>query len=161
MHAVDANGNETLLIDLVKACARYSLVSEGQQLHSVILKNDFDAHAFVQATVIHFYGCSGLNGLAQIQFRFSDKSHIASWNALLAGLLRRDLIHEAQQLFDDMPERDTISCGTFISGYVLNGCSTWHRSSFFFMLNAGVDPNEITVASALSAVSESATFGSR
>ena len=63
---------------------------------SVILKNGLDAHAFVQGTLIHFYGFSDLIGLAQMQFRFSDKSHIASWNALLAGLLRRDLMHEAQ-----------------------------------------------------------------
>ncbi|PUZ56597.1 hypothetical protein GQ55_5G336700 [Panicum hallii var. hallii] len=158
VHEVDANGNETLLVDLVKACARYSLVSEGQQLHSVILKNGFDAHAFVQATLIHFYGCSGLIGLAQMQFRLSDKSHIASWNALLAGLVRRDLMQEAQQLFDDMPERDTISWSTLISGYVLNGCSDLALQLFFSMLNAGVDPNEITLASALSAVSESGTL---
>ena len=85
-----------LLVDLVKACARYSLVAQGQQLHSVILKNGFDASAFVQATLIHFYVCSGLIGLAQMQFRLSDKSHIASCNAVLAGLLRRDLMHEAQ-----------------------------------------------------------------
>ena len=51
-----------LLVDLVKACARYSLVAQGQQLHSVILKNGFDASAFVQATLIHFYACSGLIG---------------------------------------------------------------------------------------------------
>ena len=51
-----------LLVDLVKACARYSLVAQGQQLHSVILKNGFGASAFVQATLIHFYACSGLIG---------------------------------------------------------------------------------------------------
>ncbi|OEL23600.1 Pentatricopeptide repeat-containing protein [Dichanthelium oligosanthes] len=155
---VDANGNETMLVDLVKACARYSFVAEGQQLHSVILKNGFDAHAFVQATLIHFYGCYGLIGLAQVQFRLSDKSHIASWNALLAGLLRRGLMHEARQLFDDMPERDTISWSTLISGYVLNGCSDMALQLFFSMLNAGVEPNEITLATALSAVSESGTL---
>ena len=44
-----------------------------------------------------------LVGLAQMQFRLSDKSHMASCNAVLAGLLRRDLMHEAQQLFQDMP----------------------------------------------------------
>ena len=70
---------------------------------SVILKNGLDAHAFVQGALIHFYGFSDLIGLAQMQFRLSDKSHIASCNAVLAGLLRRDIMHEAQQLFQDMP----------------------------------------------------------
>ncbi|CAL5068611.1 unnamed protein product [Urochloa decumbens] len=155
---VGSNGNEALLVDLVKACAQYSAIAEGQQLHSIILKNGFDAHAFVQATLISFYGCCGLIGLAQMQFRLSDKSHIASWNALLAGLLRRGLMHEARQLFDDMTERDTISWSTLISGYVLNECSDMALQLFFTMLNAGFEPNEITLASALSAVAESGTL---
>jgi pentatricopeptide repeat protein len=155
---VDTNGNETLLVDLVKACAQYSAITAGQQLHSVILKNGFDAHAFVQATLINFYGCCGLIGLAQMQFRLSDKSHLASWNALLAGVLRKGLMHEARQLFDDMPERDTISWSTLISGYVLNGCSDMALQLFFTMLNAGFEPNEITLASALSAVAQSGTL---
>ncbi|KAF8673896.1 hypothetical protein HU200_048343 [Digitaria exilis] len=155
---VGSNGNETLLVDLVKACAQYSLVAEGQQLHSVILKNGFDAHAFLQATLIHFYGCCGLIGLARMQFTLSDKSHIASWNALLASLSRKNLMHEAQQLFDDMPERDTISWSTLISGYVLNRCSDIALQLFFSMLNAGAEPNEITLASALTAVAESGTL---
>ncbi|CAL5016209.1 unnamed protein product [Urochloa decumbens] len=155
---VGSNGNEALLVDLVKACAQCSAIAEGQQLHSIILKNGFDAHAFVQATLINFYGCCGLIGLAQMQFRLSDKSHIASWNALLASLLRRGLMHEARQLFDDMPERDTISWSTLISGYVLNECSDMALQLFFTMLNAGFAPNEITLASALSAVAESGTL---
>ncbi|RCV46425.1 hypothetical protein SETIT_9G530700v2 [Setaria italica] len=155
---VDANGNETLLVDLVKACAQYSAITEGQQLHSVILKNGFDAHAFVQATLINFYGCCGLIGLAQMQFRLSDKSHLASWNALLAGILRRGLMHEARQLFDDMPERDVISWSTLIYGYVLNGCSDMALQLFFSMLNAGFEPNEITLVSAVSAVAGSGTL---
>jgi len=32
---LDANGSEMLLVDLVKACARYYAVTEGRQLHAV------------------------------------------------------------------------------------------------------------------------------
>lgn len=159
LRELDAKGNEKLLVDLVKVCAQHSSITKGQQLHTVILKNGFDAHAFVQVTLIHFYGCCGLINLAQMQFRLSDKSHIASWNALLACLLRRNLMHEARQLFDDMPERDVISWSTLISGYVQNRCADTALQLFFSMLNAGVEPNEITLASALSAVADSGTLG--
>lgn len=155
---VGANDYEVLLVDLMKACARYSAVTEGQQLHTVILKNGFDAHAFVQATLVHFYGCCGLIGLAQMTFRLSDKSHTASWNALLAALLRNGLIREARELFDDMPERDTVSWSTMISGYVQTGRSDMALKLFYSMLNTSIEPNEVTLASALSAIADSGTL---
>ncbi|OQU89712.1 hypothetical protein SORBI_3002G251800 [Sorghum bicolor] len=155
---VGANDHEVLLVDLMKACARYSAITEGQQLHTVILKNGFDAHAFVQATLVHFYGCCGLIGLAQMAFKLSDKSHTASWNALLAALLRKGLIHEARELFDDMPERDTVSWSTMISGYVQTGRSDMALELFYSMLNTSVEPNEVTLASALSAIADSGTL---
>ncbi|XP_062211142.1 pentatricopeptide repeat-containing protein At5g19020, mitochondrial-like [Phragmites australis] len=158
MGEVGTTGDESLLVDLVKACAQDSAVTEGQQLHTVILKNGFDAHAYVQATLIHFYGCCGLICLVKMQFRLSDKSHIASWNALLAGLLRNDLMHDARQLFDDMPERDIISWSTLISGYVQIGRPDMALQLFFSMLSTNVEPNEITLASALSAVADSGTL---
>ncbi|KAL6888446.1 hypothetical protein ACP4OV_009472 [Aristida adscensionis] len=158
MGEVNTNGNEVLLVDLVKLCARHSAIAEGQQLHTVILKNGFDVHSFVQATLIHFYGCCGLVGLAQMQLRLSDKSHVASWNALMAGMLRRGLIHEARQLFDDMPERDIISWSTLVSGYVQVGHPAMALQLFCSMMSAGVEPNEITLASALSAVADAGTL---
>uniref|UniRef100_A0A0A9FMW5 Pentatricopeptide repeat-containing protein n=1 Tax=Arundo donax TaxID=35708 RepID=A0A0A9FMW5_ARUDO len=93
-----------------------------------------------------------------MQFRLSDESHIASWNALLAGLLRKDLMHEVRQLFDDMPERDIISWSTLISGYVQIGRPDFALQLFFSMLSTNVEPNEITLASALSAVADSGTL---
>uniref|UniRef100_A0A0D3EP42 tRNA (guanine(37)-N1)-methyltransferase n=1 Tax=Oryza barthii TaxID=65489 RepID=A0A0D3EP42_9ORYZ len=156
---VGIRANEVILVGLVKACSRHSAVSEGQQLHTVILKNGFDAHAFVQATLIHYYGSCDFIDHAQMQFKLSDKSHVASWNALMASLLRRNLVHEARQLFDDMPERDTISWSTLISGYVQSGNSNMALQIFCSMLDAGVEPNEITLASALSAVANSGTLG--
>ncbi|TVU20768.1 hypothetical protein EJB05_30364, partial [Eragrostis curvula] len=155
---VGTNGNEARLVDLLKACSRHHALTEGQQLHTVIQKNGFDAHAFVQATLIHFYGFCGLMDHAKMQFRLSDKSHIASWNALLAGLLRKERMHEARQLFDDMPERDIVSWSTLISGYVQTGRPDMALQLFFSMLSTNAEPNEITLASALSAVADSGTL---
>ncbi|KAL5228506.1 hypothetical protein ABZP36_016771 [Zizania latifolia] len=155
---VEVRDNEVMLVGMVKACSRHCAVPEGQQLHTVILKNGFDAHAFVQATLIHFYGSCDFFDLAWMQFKLSDKSHIASWNALMASLLRRNLVHEVRQLFDEMPERDTISWSTLISGYVQSGHSNMALQIFWSMLDAGIEPNEITLASALSAVASSGTL---
>ncbi|XP_040246819.1 pentatricopeptide repeat-containing protein At5g19020, mitochondrial [Aegilops tauschii subsp. strangulata] len=158
MAEVDTRGNAALLVDLIKVCARHAAVLEGQQLHTAILKDGFDAHPFVQATLIHFYGSCGRLDLARMQFKLSDKSHIASWNALMSGLLQRNLMHEARQLFDDMPERDTISWSTLLSGYVQSGHSNKALQLFYLMMDAGVEPNHVTLASTLSAVADSGTL---
>lgn len=47
-------------------------------------------------------------------------SHVASWNTLIAGLIRNRNIDEARQLFNQMPERDACSWSTMISGYIQN-----------------------------------------
>ncbi|KAL6615514.1 hypothetical protein ACP70R_037784 [Stipagrostis hirtigluma subsp. patula] len=151
---LDTNGSEVLLVDFVKVCARHSAVAQVQQLHMVTLKNGFGAHSFVQASSINFYGCCGHIGLDQMQFRLSDKSHVASWNALMAGLLRGDPMDESRQLFDGMPERDMISWSTLISGCVQVGHPVMALQLFCSMMSAGVEPNEITLASVLSAVAD-------
>lgn len=158
MAEADTSGNAALLVDLIKLCARHAAVSEGQQLHAVILKDGFDAHLFVQATLIHVYGSCDRLDLARMQFRLSDKSHVASWNALMSGLLRGNLMHEARRLFDGMPQRDTISWSTLLSGYVQSGHSNTALQLFFSMLGAGVEPNDVTLASTLSAVADSGTL---
>jgi pentatricopeptide repeat protein len=86
----------------------------------------------VQATLIHFYGYCGLIDHAKKQFRLSDQSHIASWNTLLAGLLRKDLMHEARQLFDVMPERDIVSCSTMISLVCIDWTSRYGFANLLF-----------------------------
>uniref|UniRef100_A0ACD5X8P3 Uncharacterized protein n=1 Tax=Avena sativa TaxID=4498 RepID=A0ACD5X8P3_AVESA len=158
MAEAGTRGNEALLVDLIKVCARHAAVLEGQQLHTVILKDGFDTHMFVQATLIHFYGSCDRLDLARIQFKSSDKSHIASWNAIMSGLMRSNLMQEARKLFDDMPERDTISWSTLLSGYVQSGHSNMALQLFCLMLGAGVEPNDVTLASTLSAVADSGTL---
>jgi pentatricopeptide repeat protein len=67
-------------------------------------------------------------------------------------------MREARQVFDDMPERDTISWSTLLSGYVQSGDSKMAMQLFFLMRGAGVEPNDITMASTLSAVADCGTL---
>jgi pentatricopeptide repeat protein len=64
-------------------------------------------------------------------------------------------MHEARQLFDVMPERDIVSWSTMISRYVQIGRPDMALQIFFSMLSINAEPNEITLASALSAVADS------
>ncbi|WOL14383.1 hypothetical protein Cni_G23163 [Canna indica] len=155
---LDERPNEVLLVDLVSACGRCNAIQEGRQLHAVITKMGFDNHTFVQSTLIHFYGVCGLIDLACLQFRTGCKLHISSWNALLAGLLRNNMVEAAVDLFSNMPERDTVSWSTMIAGYVHNRSSHLALQLFQQMQYKGCEPNEITLVSVLSAAADSGTL---
>ncbi|OAY74518.1 Pentatricopeptide repeat-containing protein, mitochondrial [Ananas comosus] len=153
-----ARPNEVLLVDLLSACARRSAVEEGRQLHAAIAKAGLDRHAFVQSTLIHFYGACGFLNSARLQFVSGSKDHVSSWNALMAGLVRSGNADEALRLFDAMPERDVVSWSTVIAGHAQCGRSGLALELFRRMRATGVEPNEITLTSALSAVAGSGTL---
>ncbi|XP_074574704.1 pentatricopeptide repeat-containing protein At5g19020, mitochondrial [Curcuma longa] len=148
---------EVLLVDLVSSCGHCSATQEGLQLHAVIVKTAIDRHAFVQSTLIHFYGTCGLIDHAALQFQTGCKSHAPSWNALLFGLMRNNMVDEAAHLFDNMPDRDIISWSIMIAGHVRNGSSRLALDLFRTMLYKGFQPNEVTLVSVLSAVADCGT----
>lgn len=148
--------NDVMIVDLVSACGRFMAFSDGRQLHDVIVKEGFDCYDFIQATVINFYAACGRTSLARLQFEVGSKDHIASWNALIAGYIKNGMINHAMQLFDEMPERDIFSWSAMISGYTQNEQPNEALELFHKMIASGVQANEITMVSVLSAI---ATLG--
>ncbi|KAE9455333.1 hypothetical protein C3L33_12768, partial [Rhododendron williamsianum] len=129
---------------------------EGKQFHSATIKTGFDCFDFIQATIIHFYAACHKICAAQLQFELGSKDHVASWNALVAGLVRNGKIELARQLFNEIPERDVISWSSMISGYSQSEQPNMAVELFHEMVSCGVKPNEITMVSVLSAI---ATLG--
>ncbi|XP_074307310.1 pentatricopeptide repeat-containing protein At5g19020, mitochondrial [Silene latifolia] len=144
--------NDVMIVDLVTACGRVMAILEGQQLHATIVKAGFDRYDFIQSTIIHFYSSCGKINLACIQFNVSDKTHLASWNTLISGYIRNGMIEQARIYFDKMPGRDVFSWSSMISGYSQTGNASMALELFRGMVAAGVQPNEITMVSVLSAI---------
>ncbi|XP_059457950.1 pentatricopeptide repeat-containing protein At5g19020, mitochondrial [Corylus avellana] len=149
--------NDVMIVDLISACGRLMALGEGQQFHGITVKTSFDSHDFMQATIIHFYAACGRMTLARLQFEVGIKDHLASWNALIAGFIRNEMIDEARQIFNEMPERDVYSCSAMISGYAQSEQPTMALELFHRMVACGIQPNEITMVSVFSAI---ATLGS-
>ncbi|KAI3936143.1 hypothetical protein MKW92_033542 [Papaver armeniacum] len=144
--------NEVLTVDLVSACGRLMNITGGQQLHCVSIKIGLDCYVFMQATIIHFYAACRKMELAHLQFELGCKENISSWNALIAGFLTNDMVNLASEAFNSMPKRDVFSWSTMISGYAQNEQSELAFELFQEMLTSGVQPNEITMVSILSAI---------
>ncbi|XP_057956824.1 pentatricopeptide repeat-containing protein At5g19020, mitochondrial [Malania oleifera] len=149
--------NEVMVVDLISACGHSMAVSEGQQLHGVIIRRGFDGNDFIQSTIIHFYAACYKINLAHLQFELGSKDHLSSWNALIAGYIRNGMINQARKIFCEMPERDVFSWSAMISGYAQIEQPDITLELFHEMVASGVQPNEVTMVSVLSSI---ATLGS-
>ncbi|KAL5541685.1 hypothetical protein UlMin_009395 [Ulmus minor] len=156
MLSTGLRANDIMLVDIISACGRLTAIAEGRQFHSLTVKAGFDCYDFIQATVINFYAACGSINLACLQFEVGMKDHLPSWNALIAGFIKNGMIEQARQLFLEMPERDVFSWSTIISGYTQNEQPDVALELFHEMIACGMQPNEITMVSVLSAI---ATLG--
>lgn len=155
MQRADVRPNEVTMVDLVSACGQFSAIHEGRQLHGIILKTGFDGHAFVQATIIHFYAACQQIDLACLQFQLGDDGNISSWNSVIAGFIKNNMVDSARRLFDEMPDRDVVSWSSMIAGYVQSGQFDLALDLFRDMQVKGLQPNEITMVSVVSAIAHS------
>ncbi|XP_051127553.1 pentatricopeptide repeat-containing protein At5g19020, mitochondrial [Andrographis paniculata] len=153
MRRFGMNSNEVMIVDMVSACGQVSNFSGGRQFHSLALKTGFNHFDFVQSTLVHFYAACGEVEFARRQFDEGNKNHVACWNALIAGFIRNGRIDDAKFLFDEMPERDVFSWSTMIAGYSQIGPPNAALELFYKMIDDGIEPNEITMVSVLSAIS--------
>ncbi|XP_010271346.1 PREDICTED: pentatricopeptide repeat-containing protein At5g19020, mitochondrial-like [Nelumbo nucifera] len=150
--------NEVMIVNMLSACGRAAAINGGGQFHSAIIKTGLDSYVFMQATIIHFYAACHMIDLACLQFKLGSEDNVSSWNALIAGFVRNNMVDSARKLFNEMPERDVFSWSSMIAGYAQNKQSDMALELFHEMLISGVQPNEITMVSVLSAIATSGTL---
>ncbi|CAL9181427.1 unnamed protein product [Musa hybrid cultivar] len=76
---------------------------------------------------------------------------LVAGNALLDMYLKCECLEEARQIFDGLPERDIVSWTSFISGLVQCKLPKEAMDVFNSMQASGVDPDNVTLCSVLSA----------
>lgn len=86
-----------------------------------------------------------------------DKN-VASWNAMINGYMKSGNYKLAVDLFDRMEDRNIITWNSIISGYELNGKFLEALHMFQMMLDEGLNANDVTIVSVLSAISKMASL---
>lgn len=90
---------------------------------------------------------------ARLLFDSCSKLDSVSCNIMLSGYVKLRQLENARQLFDKMPDRGCVSYTTMILGLAQNDCWSEAIEVFKDMRSAGVAPNEVTMASVMSACS--------
>lgn len=159
--AMQAENLEADAVTMMKVILACSNLSEWEIADSVIKYID-DNHLYINVylgnTMIDMYVRRGLVDLAQGVFDRMHGRNIVSWNALIRGYAKVGNLDAAQKLFDGMENRDVISWTTMITGYSQANQFTEAVKLFIQMMVAKVKPDEITVASVLSACAHVGLF---
>jgi len=103
--------------------------------------------------------CAGPCGLEYgrqvhtLAIKTSFESHIFVGSSLLDMYAKASEIHEARRVFDDLNERDVVSCTAIISGYAQLGLDNEALELFLKLYKQGMKCNYVTFASLLTALS--------
>ncbi|KAK7294674.1 hypothetical protein RJT34_17564 [Clitoria ternatea] len=139
------------MVKVVFACSSLGEWGVTDVVVSYIEENNVEIDVYLGNTLIDMYGRRGLVHLAQGVFDRMQQRNLVSWNAMIMGYGKIGNLVAAEELFNAMPQRDVISWTSMITGYSQAGKFNDAVRLFEGMMKAKVKPDEITVASVLSA----------
>ncbi|XP_022737431.1 pentatricopeptide repeat-containing protein At2g29760, chloroplastic-like [Durio zibethinus] len=151
MQEANVKADAVTMLKVILACCYTDNMDLADSMVKYIEENCIHIDVYLGNTLIDMYGRRGLVNLAREVFDRMLERNIVSWNALIKGYIIVGQFIEARKVFDNMKQRDVISWTSMITGYSQANQFTDALELFQNMMAAKVVPDEITVASVLSA----------
>ncbi|KAL9690542.1 hypothetical protein QQ045_010944 [Rhodiola kirilowii] len=148
---------ERSLVSVLKSCATSTDLRQGRQVHGLVLKSGLDSNIFIGNSLINLYAKCGCTRDAELMFCSRSRLDPVSCNIMIDGYVRIGDLKLARQLFDKMTVKGCVSFTTMIMGLAKSGKLLSAIELFRDMMVEGLVPNEVTMASVISAY---AHFGS-
>lgn len=104
-------------------------------------------------SMISGYWRWGLEDEARELFDLMPERNVITWTCMVTGYSRMEDLERARWYFDAMPEKSVVSWNAMLSGYAQNGCEDEALRLFKDMLDTGVNPDERTWVTIISACS--------
>ncbi|MED6134555.1 hypothetical protein PIB30_038015 [Stylosanthes scabra] len=131
-----------------------------KSIHAQIITNSVYNENSLVAELVRAYSVLGFFGIARKVFDQCPHPETFLCNAMMAGYLRNQQCKEsgklgdARAVFDGMPETDVVCWNSMIGGYVQQHCFSEAVRMFLEMINCGVRPSRVTMASLLKVCGE-------
>lgn len=158
MQAENIKADAVTLVKVVLACSYLGDFDTMDSVAKYIRDSCVRIDVYLGNTLIDMYGTRGLVILAEEVFAMMEERNVVSWNAMLMGYAKAGDLMAARELFDKMPNRDVISWTSMITGYCQANRFSDAIALFQEMMAIKVKPDEVTVASVLSACARLGTL---
>ncbi|XP_057969907.1 pentatricopeptide repeat-containing protein At2g22070 [Malania oleifera] len=148
------------LASALSACANSEKLKLGKQIHSYIIRTDFDTFGPVKNALISMYSKSGGVETARkiLEHWMTSNLNVIAFTALLDGYIKIGDISTARQIFDSLKDHDVVAWTAMIVGYMQNGFNNDAVDLFRLMVREGPKPNKYTLAAMLSVSSSLASL---
>jgi pentatricopeptide repeat protein len=107
---------------ILSSCAGLAALEQGKQVHSHIIKIEFESYVILETALVDMYAKSGRIETARQVFDEMSQKDVVSWNVMIAGYGKHGKAQDGLELFEQMQEAGvTPTSITFVS--VLSACS--------------------------------------
>ncbi|KAL7612364.1 hypothetical protein Lser_V15G09296 [Lactuca serriola] len=151
LQEADLIADSVTMVKVISACINIGDKNIGLSMAKYIKDNTIKMDVYLGNTLIDMHGRHGSMDLAREVFDEMEERNVVSWNAMISGYAKAGDLTDARKLFDKMPKRDVISWTTMITAYSQSSQFSDALTLFIDMMNTNIKPDEITVASVLSA----------
>ncbi|KAL7214381.1 hypothetical protein ACSBR1_026731 [Camellia fascicularis] len=158
MRAANVKADAVTMVKVILACSHLGNREKLDFMVKYIADDHVEIDVYLGNTLIDMYGRIGSVGLAREVFDQMAEKNLVSWNAMIMVYGKSGDFVAARKLFDDMPKRDVISWTSMITGYSQANQYSDAVRLFEEMMAAKVKPDEITVASVVSACAHLGTL---
>ncbi|CAH9115360.1 unnamed protein product [Cuscuta europaea] len=97
------------------------------------------------------YASSGEMDAAREMFEMMPRRNFYVWSLMISGYFKAGEVKSAKDIFERMTSKNLVIWNSLISGYTQNGLYKEALGTFKRMQDEGLEPDEVTVVSALSA----------
>lgn len=89
---------------VLSACANLSSLQHGKEIHSIVVRGEFNLDVFANSALIDMYAKCGDLDMAQYVFYSMDYRNEVSWNSIIAAYGNHGMLKQCLELFHQMED---------------------------------------------------------
>ncbi|BAT75059.1 hypothetical protein VIGAN_01286000 [Vigna angularis var. angularis] len=114
--------NEFTLDCVVRVCARLGVLCVGRVVHGLCIKGGFDFDNSIGGALTEFYcDCEAIDDAKRVYESMGGETCLNVANSLIGGLVSKGRMEEAEFVFNDLRDTNSVSFNLMIKGYAMNG----------------------------------------
>ncbi|XP_022888744.1 pentatricopeptide repeat-containing protein At2g13600-like [Olea europaea var. sylvestris] len=153
MHHSNVRLNETTISSSLSVCARSWSLTNGKEIHGLVLKSGHEEFLLVGGALLYLYAsCYEITEAKRVFDELCEKNELV-WSLMLVGFVQCSFLSEALKVFEEMPRRGVVEWTTLISGYAKSEDGCQKALELFKMMRKSGEavPNEFTLDSVVRA----------